>query len=145
MAVNERSPASCNGDAGLPILACKNLLRIRSDEDRLLKHGKGVLVRLGIFHRCVVRAGHAVDSRHLGVDETDAHFHARRTQRFDEINSTVGSLGATGRRGRFLRLLAERAKRFTGTQGLMEPLRTLRRTSAFTHTSALNVCFGGLA
>ncbi len=25
----------------------------------------------------------------------------------------------------------------------MEPLRTLRRTSAFTHTSALNVCFGG--
>lgn len=67
------------------------------------------------------------------------------TSRFDEISSTVGSLGATGRRGRFLRLLAERAKRFTGTQGLMEPLRTLRRTSAFTHTSALNVCFGGLA
>lgn len=65
------------------------------------------------------------------------------TSRFDEISSTVGSLGATGRRGRFLRLLAERAKRFTGTQGLMEPLRTLRRTSAFTHTSALNVCFGG--
>lgn len=65
------------------------------------------------------------------------------TSRFDEISSTVGSLGATGRRGRFLRLLAERAKRFTGTHGLMEPLRTLRRTSAFTHTSALNVCFGG--
>ncbi len=65
------------------------------------------------------------------------------TSRFDEICSTVGSLGATGRRGRFLRLLAERAKRFTGTHGLMEPLRTLRRTSAFTHTSALNVCFGG--
>ena len=27
--------------------------------------------------------------------------------------------------------------------GLMELLRTSRRTSAFTHTSALNVCFGG--
>ena len=65
------------------------------------------------------------------------------TSRFDEISSTVGSLGATGRRGRFLRLLAERAKRFTGTRGLMELLRTSRRTSAFTHTSALNVCFGG--
>lgn len=65
------------------------------------------------------------------------------TSRFDEINSTAGSLGATGRRGRFLRLLAERAKRFTGTRGLMELLRTSRRTSAFTHTSALNVCFGG--
>lgn len=65
------------------------------------------------------------------------------TSRFDEISSTVDSLGATGRRGRFLRLLAERAKRFTGTHGLVEPLRTLRRTSAFTHTSALNVCFGG--
>ena len=69
------------------------------------------------------------------------------TSRFDEISSTVGSLGATGRRGRFLRLLAERAKRFTGTQGLMEPLRTLRRTSAFTHTSAHSnaFCFGGLS
>ena len=65
------------------------------------------------------------------------------TSRFDEISSTVGSLGATGRRGRFLRLLAERAKRFTGTRGLMELLRTSKRTSAFTHTSALNVCFGG--
>ena len=65
------------------------------------------------------------------------------TSRFDEISSTVGSLGAPGRRGRFLRLLAERAKRFTGTRGLMELLRTSRRTSAFTHTSALNVCFGG--
>ena len=65
------------------------------------------------------------------------------TSRFDELSSTVGSLGAPGRRGRFLRLLAERAKRFTGTRGLMELLRTSRRTSAFTHTSALNVCFGG--
>ena len=65
------------------------------------------------------------------------------TSRFDEISSTVGSLGAPGRRGRFLRLLAERAKRFTGLCGLMELLRTSRRTSAFTHTSALNVCFGG--
>lgn len=65
------------------------------------------------------------------------------TSRFDEISSTVGSLGATGRRGRFLRLLAERAKRFTGTRGLMELLRASKRTSAFTHTSALNVCFGG--
>ena len=65
------------------------------------------------------------------------------TSRFDEISSTVGSLGATGRRGRFLRLLAERAKRFTGMCGSMELLRTSRRTSAFTHTSALNVCFGG--
>lgn len=65
------------------------------------------------------------------------------TSRFDEISSTVGSLGATSRRGRFLRLLAERAKRFTGARGLMELLRTSKRTSAFTHTSALNVCFGG--
>lgn len=65
------------------------------------------------------------------------------TSRFDEISSTVDLWGLTGRRGRFLRLLAERAKRFTGTRGLMELLRTSKRTSAFTHTSALNVCFGG--
>ena len=65
------------------------------------------------------------------------------TSRFDELSSTVGSLGAPGRRGRFLRLLAERAKRFTGLCGLMEPLRTSRRTSAFTRTSAHNLCFGG--
>lgn len=65
------------------------------------------------------------------------------TSRFDEISSTVGSLGATGRRGRFLRLLAERAKRFTGTRGLMELLRTSRRTSAFTHTSGRSFVLGG--
>lgn len=41
------------------------------------------------------------------------------TSRFDEISSTVGMCGS------------------------MELLRTSRRTSAFTHTSALNVCFGG--
>lgn len=65
------------------------------------------------------------------------------TSRFDEISSTVGSLGAPGRRGRFLRLLAERAKRFTGLCGLMELLRTSRRTSAFTHTSGRSFVLGG--
>ena len=65
------------------------------------------------------------------------------TSRFDEISSTVGLWGLTGRRGRLSRYPAERVKRFTGTRGLMELLRTSKRTSAFTHTSALNVCFGG--
>ena len=67
------------------------------------------------------------------------------TSRFDEISSTVGLWELMGRRGQLSRSLAERVKRFTGTRGLTEPLRTSRRTSAFTHTSALNVCFGGLA
>lgn len=65
------------------------------------------------------------------------------TLRFDEISSTVDSWGLTGRRGRLSRHLAERVKRFTGMRGLMEPLRTSRRTSAFTRTSAHNLCFGG--
>lgn len=65
------------------------------------------------------------------------------TSRFDEISSTVGSFGAPGRRGRFLRLLAERAKRFTGLCGLMELLRTSRRTSAFTHTLGRSFVLGG--
>ena len=62
---------------------------------------------------------------------------------YDEISSTVDLWGLTGRRGQLSRYPAERVKRFTGTRGLMELLRTSRRTSAFTHTSALNVCFGG--
>lgn len=62
---------------------------------------------------------------------------------FDEISSTVGLWGLTGRRGQLSRRPAERVKRFTGMCGSMELLRTSRRTSAFTHTSALNVCFGG--
>lgn len=65
------------------------------------------------------------------------------TSRFDEISSTVGLWGLTGRRGQLSRRPAERVKRFTGMCGSMELLRTSRRTSAFTHTSALNVCFGG--
>ena len=65
------------------------------------------------------------------------------TSRFDEISSTVGLWGLMGRRGQLSRSLAERVKRFAGIRGLTEPLRTSRRTSAFTHTSALNVCFGG--
>lgn len=65
------------------------------------------------------------------------------TSRFDEISSTVGLWGLTGRRGQLSRCPAERVKRFTGMCGSMGLLRTSRRTSAFTHTSALNVCFGG--
>ena len=65
------------------------------------------------------------------------------TLRFDEINSTVGLWGLTGRRGQLSRRPAERVKRFTGMCGSMELLRTSRRTSAFIHTSALNLCFGG--
>lgn len=60
-----------------------------------------------------------------------------------EKTTTVDSWGLTGRRGRLSRHLAERVKRFTGMRGLMEPLRTSRRTSAFTRTSAHNLCFGG--
>lgn len=67
------------------------------------------------------------------------------TSRFDEISSTVGLWGLMGRRGQLSRSLAERVKRFTGIRGLTEPLRTSRRTSAFTRTSELNLCFGGLA
>ena len=65
------------------------------------------------------------------------------TLRFDEINSTVGSWGLTGRRGQLSRYPAERVKRFTGTRGLMELLRTSRRTSAFTHTSGRSFVLGG--
>ena len=65
------------------------------------------------------------------------------TLRFAEISSTVYSWGLTGRRGRLSRHLAERVKRFTGTRGLMELLRTSRRTSAFTHTSGRSFVLGG--
>lgn len=65
------------------------------------------------------------------------------TSRFDEISSTVGLWGLTGRRGQLSRCPVERVKRFTGTRGLMELLRTSRRTSAFTHTSGRSFVLGG--
>lgn len=77
----------------------------------------------------------------IQCEPAEGYAYYNLTVRRDQLD--CGFVGSTGRRGRFLRLLAERAKRFTGTRGLMEPLRTSRRTSAFTRTSALNVCFGG--
>ena len=77
----------------------------------------------------------------IQCEPAEGYAYYNLTVRRDQLD--CGFVGSYGQTWPVLEILAERAKRFTGTRGLMELLRTSRRTSAFTHTSALNVCFGG--